>query len=495
MPVRHARWFAVWAATGLAVFAAHAQTPQTASAAFVPPPPPVPGGLDGILTPASLSEPGQLPDPGEVPDPAGRGPRAEAGGGPAAMTPPPSTASGPAFGALNLFRVEPGRHPLEFRGSGVHGPYGHDESDRWLDFSIIVQTEYIHNSITGSPETEFLFFRRLRPVIMGGMGDWQGIIMLDFGAGANGNAYGTTVRWADIEYTGFYQAHARFGSFKPWFSRELLTMGPHLQTIERSPVGDTDYGNPDYMIGFAWDQMLENRKVVYYASVGLEDQVQNVNQMQMRSPAYVASGANQGVLVTGRVDFYPFGEMPYDPRPLQTPPAVAYNRGDFHTDAWRVIVSTGAYGWWNDDTSNPFTVNGMSTSTTQADLNRAFGAEVSGGVRGFGVSADVEYQYVRGDLLAPNFTGGLYVNGRTNLNKFSVTGGYMFPYDVELVGAWSVVDATGFERGLTQTDVGVNWYVMKYAVRFAATYSFVNNNNGTPGSNIGVTRALAQFVW
>ena len=62
-------------------------------------------------------------------------------------------------------------------------------------------------------------------------------------------------------------------------------------------MGDTDYGNPDYMIGFAWDQMLPNRKVAYYASVGLEDQVENVNQMQMRSPAYVTSGANQGVLV------------------------------------------------------------------------------------------------------------------------------------------------------------------------------------------------------
>jgi hypothetical protein len=63
------------------------------------------------------------------------------------------------------------------------------------------------------------------------------------------------------------------------------------------------------------------------------------------------------------------------------------------------------------------------------------------------------------------------------------------------VGAWSMVDATGFERALSQTDVGVNWYVMKYAVRFSATYSWLNNNNGVPGNNIGITRAMAQFVW
>jgi hypothetical protein len=187
--------------------------------------------------------------------------------------------------------------------------------------------------------------------------------------------------------------------------------------------------------------------------------------------------------------------MPYDPRPLQTPPPSVYFQSDFHTREWRAIVSTALFGWWNDGNSNPFTVNGASTSTTQADLNRAFGAEASGGVRGFGVSADVEYQFIHGDLLVPNFTGGLYVNGRTDMNKFTVNGGYMLPRDVELASAWSVIGATRFARALTETTVGVNWYVKKYAVRFAANYSWVNNNNGTPGNNLGVVRALAQFVW
>ena len=66
---------------------------------------------------------------------------------------------------------------------------------------------------------------------------------------------------------------------------------------------------------------------------------------------------------------------------------------------------------------------------------------------------------------------------------------------MELVAAWSMVDATGFQRALTETKVGVNWFVKKYAVRFSADYSFVNNMDGTPGNNVGVTRAVAQFVW
>jgi hypothetical protein len=160
-----------------------------------------------------------------------------------------------------------------------------------------------------------------------------------------------------------------------------------------------------------------------------------------------------------------------------------------------MLVSTAVYGWWNDGNSNPFTVNGVSTSTTNADLDRAFGVEVSSGLRGYGFSANAEYQYIRGDLIDRAFTGGLYVNGGTNLHKLLFSTGYMLPCDIEPVAGWSMVEATGFRRPLLQTTVGVNWYVKKYAIRFAADYSFVNNNNGNPGSNIGVTRVLAQSVW
>lgn len=391
--------------------------------------------------------------------------------------------------------IEPGSPLFQHRGSGILGPFHYDESDRWLDFGILVQTEYLNNAPTNGDDTQYLFFRRLRPTLMGGMNDWQGILQMDFGSGENGTASATTVRWVNFQYTGFFQSHVTFGSFKPWFSRELLTMGPHLQTIERSPVGDTNYGNPDYMLGIAWDQMLPNNKLAYYFSAGLEDHEQSVTQMQMRSPANAASGSNSGTIVSARVDYYVFGEMPYDKRPLHTPPQVAYNRGDFHTAAWRVIVSSGVFGWWNNGTSNPYTVNGVSTSTTNADLNQSYGAEVSGGLRGFGVSADVEYQYIAGSLLDPTFTGGMYVAGATDLNKFSINGGYMLPRNVELATGWSVVDATGFQTGLTETKLGLNWYVMKYAVRFSGQYSFLDNNAGLPGNDIGITRVSAQFAW
>lgn len=471
MPARRSPWLAALTALGLAGPAA-AGPPATG-----------PDRLQALVFPA---EPGP---PGEVAPAAGLAPVAEPLPGP-----PPGWA-GPSIPGSARPRVPPGGHQIEHTGSGIFGPFQYDETDRWLDFGIIIQTEYLNNAPSAGASSEYLFFRRLRPVVMGGFGDWQGVIMMDFGAGQNGNNYQSSVRWADIEYTGFYQAHARFGSFKPWFSAELLTLGPHLLNVERSNLGNTNYGNPDYLLGVGWDQMLPGRRLAYYASVGLEDHAQGVTQMQMRSPAYAPSGSNQGVIATGRVDYMVFGEMVYDARPLHTPSPSVYNRSDFHSPFWRMLVSTAAYGWWNDGTSNPYTVDGASTSTTNADLDRAYGVEVSSGLRGHGFSGNVEYQFVRGDLLARAFTGGLYADGRTNLNKLLVSTGYMLPCDVEPVVAWSAVDATGFRQALTQTTVGVNWYVKKYGVRFAADYSFVNNNNGSPGDNIGVTRALAQFVW
>ena len=488
MRVRHVRWLTVAWTVGLTLSTATAQTSQpsqpsgssqfaTGRTALAMPerPPTIPAPL---LQPTSASQ-----APVTLPDPA-----------PAATAQPLTTDGQSGLRGAGPFRVEPGRPLLEFVGSGTNSPH-HGESNRWVDFSIVLQAEYLRNSPDDGPYTQYGFFRRLRPVIMGGIGDWQGILMPDFGAGENGNKWGTSIRWADIEYTGFDQAHLRFGSFKPWFSRELLTIGPHLQTIERSPVGDTTFGNPDYMIGIGWDQMLPGRKLAYYASVGLEDHVQSVTQMHMVSPAYADSGANQGMLVTGRLDYYLFGEMPYDPRPLHTPPQIVYNRGDFHTDDWRAIVSVGGYGWWNDDTSNPNTSNGVSTSATKPDLNRSYGFELSGGVRGYGFSADAEYQVIRGSLVDPTLTGGMYVGGQTTLNKFSVNGGYMFPHDIELAAGWSVIDATGFQDRLTESKFGVNWYVTKYAVRFSASYSFLSNVNGTPGNDLGVTRVLAQYIW
>lgn len=118
------------------------------------------------------------------------------------------------------------------------------------------------------------------------------------------------------------------------------------------------------------------------------------------------------------------------------------------------------------------------------------------GIRGFGFSGDIEYQYVHGKLLNQNFTGGLYENGTAGLNKFTVNGGYMvFRNQWEAVATFSVLDASNFASTWTSTTLGVNWFVRHYDIRFSANYTYHDNVSGATGAYAHVGRIQAQFAW
>jgi hypothetical protein len=70
--------------------------------------------------------------------------------------PQPIVESGSALQPSGRFLVESGKHLLEFRSSGIFGPNHHEVSDRWLDFGIIVQAEYLQNSPTSGQSSEQL---------------------------------------------------------------------------------------------------------------------------------------------------------------------------------------------------------------------------------------------------------------------------------------------------------------------------------------------------
>ena len=108
--------------------------------------------------------------------------------------------------------------------------------------------------------------------------------------------------------------------------------------------------------------------------------------------------------------------------------------------------SLAAFSWTNDDDRNTYTDSGVATSDSKADLDNAAGFEISAGLRGHGVSIDVEYQLISGDTVAEGFTGGAYKDGTTDLDKLAVEGGYMFAGNhFEIVGGWDMLDASGYE--------------------------------------------------
>jgi phosphate-selective porin OprO/OprP len=380
-----------------------------------------------------------------------------------------------------------------------------EKGDSYLDMGILldIQGRDIQNQQPSVGIGNGVFFRRLRPFLYGAMNkDWQGIIQMEFGNGFEGQDAKPSIKWAYMEYLGFeanQQTSLKIGSFKPPFSREFLTLGPRLQQTERT-VGMQWYGTPDYMIGIGLNRMTPDRKVQYAIAGGSMSINPRADRMFMQMPLNnTSSDNNEGWMAAGRLDYYPWGEMPFDPKPLAS--ENAYNRGDFnHTQYWRLMLSGAAYAWWNNNqnnlsnnTGNP---DGNGTLSTNQDVRSTYGFEGSAGLRGFGFSGDIEYQYVHGKLLNQNFTGGLYQNGTTGLHKFAVNGGYMVYKDEwEPTVTFSILDASNYASVWTQTTIGVNWFIHHYDIRVTANYAFNNNVSGVPGQWENAARIQTQFAW
>ena len=149
------------------------------------------------------------------------------------------------------------------------------KDDAYIDVGLLIQTQA--RVLTGGgagtdSNTDSIFFRRLRPFFYGAFNkNWQGIIQMEFGDGFEGQDQKTSVKWAYMEYLGFeanQQSSLKIGSFKPYFGREFLTLGPHLQTIERTFTGIQWYGTPDYMMGIGFTRMTPDRKMSYGVTGG-----------------------------------------------------------------------------------------------------------------------------------------------------------------------------------------------------------------------------------
>ena len=372
--------------------------------------------------------------------------------------------------------------------------YENEEQGSWVDLGILVEAQYRLDNVQNGPTDHNIWLRRLRPTISGGFNeDWQAILQIDFGAGATGLDYSVTVRWVNMQYVGVKNSHLTMGSFKNWFSREFVTLGPQLQFVERTFVGENTYGNPAYTIGVGWDHTVANDRIFYAANIGVQNASSLASDMAFRSPANGDSTDNKGWSAAARVDFYALGRAIYDKAPLGyklTP----YDRSDINdTKDWLLSFSVGGFAWWNQGNNNGLCADVDPTLCT--DLQNAGGVEASGGVRGYGLSADFEYQFVRGNTVDDTYTGGLYQDGRTSLHKATVNAGYMvIAKHFELVAGWSILSASNFANPWNRAIAGLNGFVKGYNIRFSADYVREIKILGT-ALNGNVFRVQAQFTW
>jgi len=89
------------------------------------------------------------------------------------------------------------------------------KDDAYIDVGLLVQTQGRQISAGGAgtdPNTDSIFFRRLRPFFYGAFNkNWQGIIQMDFGDGFEGQDLKTSVQFAYMEYLGDVQARSGTG--------------------------------------------------------------------------------------------------------------------------------------------------------------------------------------------------------------------------------------------------------------------------------------------
>lgn len=359
----------------------------------------------------------------------------------------------------------------------------YDKDGKKIELGGRIQIQYLATDLDEGESSDRIFFRRLRPYIAGTVTEkWYGKIEFDFGDAAG--AEEVALKDAYVQYLGWERLKLTFGNAKTPYSREFLTSSIRQQTVERTFVGDHNFGAPDRQLGVKLEGMSGNEKVAFALAAGAEHHDPDAERLDFDTPANDREDWNQGLVLGGRIDLHPRGK-------------VDFSQGDFERGSLRVALGLAAFTWSNDGDNDTYTsADGRSLSAGKADLDRADGAEVSLALRGRGLSIDAEYNAISGDTVVEGFTGGLYRDGATDLDILSVKGGYMFPKSrIELVVAWESLDATNYETAWERTSLGLNYFWNRHNMKAQLALRTDDNFLGARGSDQELTFFMLQFAF
>ncbi len=334
-----------------------------------------------------------------------------------------------------------------------------------------IQLQYHMTDPDDGEETDELRFRRFRPYIEGSvMEDWKGKFQWDMGK-SNIN-----LKDAYMQYEGMDATKITIGNAYVPFSREALTSSKKQQLVERTFVGDHNYGVPDRQAGIHFAGYNRTRTVTWAASAVKAavdpsnskldfDTVVSLNQDDDWS---------EGEMIGGRLGFHPFGyEKP--------------SQGDFIGDT-RSYLAVGGFTWQNDEDNL--------NSARSNDVDTVTGFEVSVGMRCSGLSVDAQYNQFESELEDDGITDGIYENSETTLRSYAVEGGYMvLPGKLELVAGYQNLDADNYEDEWNRISGGLNYFVNKHKMKYQLTYRVNENKDGVDNEDVDELFVQAQYVF
>ena len=330
----------------------------------------------------------------------------------------------------------------------------HEDGDRYLEFGGRLQLQYHQTDPDAGNATDELEFRRLRIYMEGSVTeDWNGKWQFDLG----GTAEEPEVKDAYLQYTGLPVGALTFGNSMTPFSREQNTSSKRQQLVERTFVGDHNFGVPDREMGVnlaGGSSGLKYSVGLYQAGIDRDTSKLDFESSVNADPDYF------GNMVIGRLDFYPTG-------------AFKMAQGDFERGAPRYGFGLNGYTWENDeDESGP----------GSPDYESVQGMGVDAALRAYGFSVDAAFQSFSSETFDAGFTGGIIENGEGDFDTSAIEGGYMFPGSkLELVAGYEALDADAFSETWSRKSVGLNYFFDEHRNKLQFTYRSGDDVDGVDG--------------
>jgi len=360
--------------------------------------------------------------------------------------------------------------------SSYAGGITYKDGDKYLKIGGRLQLQYHQVKPDGASSTDDIFFRRLRPYIEGSTHkDWKAKIQWDMGKAKVDNEI--AIKDAYFQYKGFKNSKITIGNANFPFSREFLTSSKYQQLVERTFVGDHNYGTPDRNVGIHVTGLTDSKKITWGLSGTIAAIDPDAKKLDFDTPINRNNDFNEGFMVGGRVDFHPFGKL-------------KFAQGDF-SRKMKATIGVAAYTWNNDGDNNTYTPGAIK----KADVDSVTGLEISGAFRAAGFSVDAQYNSFDADTVESAFTGGLYKNGTTTLTNAAIETGYMFNNTIEVVAAYQTQDADGYATAWNRTSVGANWFINKHDTKVQLSYRIGENIDGVNNKNEDELFLQTQFVF
>jgi len=357
------------------------------------------------------------------------------------------------------------------------------DGDQYVKIGGRIQLQYHQEDPEGGEVTDQFFFRRLRPYIEGsGHPHWHGKLQWELG-GANGDNE-VEVKDAYAVYTGLPGITISIGNSDFPFSRELLTSSKKTQLVERSFVGDHNFGTPDKNLNLGiHGRALENK--IYFAAALANAAIDpDHRKLDFDTPVNKNTDFNEGVMVGGRMEFQPL-------RP------VGFSQGDFDKRL-AVAFGVGVFGWVNDDDNNTNTnaSTGTDLGNNTPDVDRATGVEASASLRGYGISFDLQGNWFNSETKDGNYTGGLYQLGEATFHNASLEAGYMIiDQALEVVAGSQFQDSDTYQRNWVRNSLGLNYFVRNHDIKLQTTFRRGKNLYGIRNDNLNEIFVQGQYVF